>query len=143
MSNKPLSRQQIIDRVYNYFVTRRRPFGYAYNPRINCNSCVYSSTNGKRRCAVGIFIPPDIGMTLSNVWGAVRLNKNIPISLSNERLDCQFMGALQDCHDRYAHLACKDKKPTRVRQRMGIALQEIARDYKLQDPALSAQRKYT
>lgn len=120
-----LTRQEVFDKVYSYFLFEDKPFSIEYNV------CLYRGPNGEK-CAFGIFIPDDLYHGgLEGRPANIILEKFAPeLNLNPE--DGQFFSELQKCHDYAALLPAEyvyKKGPLR------FSLELLASKYNLEIPS--------
>jgi hypothetical protein len=128
-----LTKQHILDKVYDHFITEGKPRGY--NPVVG--RCVYRGSCGWGQdvceCAVGIFLPP--GHPGHNHPGsAMDLLRNFPDL--NEAIinDGPFLQSIQALHDRKIH-GLSSAGPLSPKEVFAEDLSNFARDQGFLDPA--------
>lgn len=119
---KKLTMQDVLDKNWEHFIVKRKPFGWSIKHR----RCIYSDARGTRRCAVGLCFPRTIGIRmnggdlyfngLASIWAIVK-------DFFDESVTRGFLMALQDAHDTCA--------PKAEYMRFGAKLEELAKEYNL------------
>lgn len=95
-AKRKLTRQQIFDRVWDYFVVKKHPKSMDGQT----DNCFYLGPEGTR-CAIGIFLAKPEAKACSES-GAIFEVRDLNPDIYNRHFrdeDLQFLAALQRCHD--------------------------------------------
>lgn len=126
-------RQQALDRVWEHFIVKKRPFSYSKSANI-CRYRLHGRAKDATRCAAGVLIPDELySPELEGLSCGDAPVSKVLREAGYTRADIQFLNGLQDCHDHAAGGACALTRQEQ-QERMIQNLRELATDYRLQVP---------
>ena len=100
---RPLTKQEVFDQVWDYFVVQGHPQSIYYDTS-GFGSCMYRSENSK--CAIGIFIPDDeYSISLEGTGTDIILELCPTPNVLLATVQGPFLERLQEIHDRATQLS--------------------------------------
>lgn len=122
-----MTKQEIIDRVYDHFVTNKSPFGFNEGSM----RCEYRVPGSYGRCAIGLFMDDETADEWHN-HNVTTVSPDTLRQIFGENYSLKFLSALQQTHDRCASsLDVPDDQRHKV---FGFMLESLALGFGLYQP---------